>query len=313
MRLADGFPFPDAAALGDAAAQFGALADGALVLVDGLAFGALPDLAEREAARLRLVALVHHPLAYETGLEPGLAARLLASERRALRAARAVLVTSPATARAVRADLGVPGERIGVALPGTAPRPRATGSGGAEVVLLAVGAVSPRKGFVALATALADLGDLPWRLDIAGSLERHPAAVLELEAALIRHALQKRVTLLGELDGAALEARYQTADLFVSAAAYEGYGMALAEAVAAGLPIVAVAGGAVGDWLDPGAALLVPPGDGAALRAALRTAIGDGRVRARLRAGAVAARAALPSWAETARAADVLLRAVLAE
>ena len=62
------FPFPDAADLAAAGESFAGLAEGSLVLVDGLAFGALPELAEKEAGRLRLVALVHHPLAQETGL-----------------------------------------------------------------------------------------------------------------------------------------------------------------------------------------------------------------------------------------------------
>ena len=312
MRLADGFPFPDAAALADATAEVAALPDGALVLVDGLAFGALPDIAEREAERLRLVALVHHPLAYETGLDAAVAAGLLASERRALSAARAVLVTSATTARTLHAKYGVPAARLTVAVPGTEPRRPTAGSGGREVVVLAVGAVVPRKGFVALVDALAGLRDLRWRLEIAGRLERDPAAVTALRAAIARHALEGRVALLGELDDRALEERYHAADLFVSAASYEGFGMAIAEAVAAGLPIVAVAGGAVADWLDPRAALLVPPGEDHALRAALRTAIGDSGARARLHAGAAAARAALPSWAETAAAADALLREVAA-
>ena len=68
--------------------------DDAVVVVDGLAFGAMPDEAWAERDRLRLVALVHHPLGLETGLPAPVSEQLLASERRALQAARGVVVTS---------------------------------------------------------------------------------------------------------------------------------------------------------------------------------------------------------------------------
>ena len=60
----------------------------------GSRFGAMPDLATAEARRLRLVGLVHHPLAEETGLEPTRAEALRLSEARALTAVRRVIVTS---------------------------------------------------------------------------------------------------------------------------------------------------------------------------------------------------------------------------
>src|SRR5689334_7066291 len=63
------FPFPDTAALAGAARELAAITDGAIAVIDGLAAGAMPDDVERESRRLRIVALVHHPLAKETGLK----------------------------------------------------------------------------------------------------------------------------------------------------------------------------------------------------------------------------------------------------
>ena len=104
-----------------------AIPDRATVFVDGLALGALPEEVAHESARLDLVALVHHPLAAETGLDPEAAAMLEASERRALESVRAVVVTSHATAAAL-AHYGVGADRITVAEPGTDPAPLARGT-----------------------------------------------------------------------------------------------------------------------------------------------------------------------------------------
>ena len=106
--------------------------------------------------------------------------------------------------------------------------------------------------------------------------------------------------LAGELEAAELTALYDSADLCVSASFYEGYGMALAEALARGLPIVAAAGGAVAETVPATAGLLVPVHDPGALRDALRRFLTDDDLAAALRGGALAARARLPSWAEAA-------------
>ena len=97
------------------------------MLVDGLAYGAMPDEAPGTRQRLTMVALVHHPLASENGLDPATAASLEDSERRALASARAVVVTSRATAAAL-GSYGVARDRIAVVEPGTDPAPLARGS-----------------------------------------------------------------------------------------------------------------------------------------------------------------------------------------
>jgi hypothetical protein len=71
LPLRGGFPFPDASARAAAARAFAALPEGAVVLVDGLAGGALAAELAAAARRLVAVALVHHPLGDERGLEAG--------------------------------------------------------------------------------------------------------------------------------------------------------------------------------------------------------------------------------------------------
>jgi glycosyltransferase involved in cell wall biosynthesis len=293
------FPAPTAAALAHARAALARIPDGALVLLDGLALGAMPQIAAAGRDRLRLVALVHHPLAEETGLDAASAAALRESETRALAAVRGVIATSRATARALAAYRVDPA-RIRVVEPGTDPAPLARGSTGDTVELLCVAAVIPRKGHAVLVEALAALAHLPWRLACVGSLERDAATAASLRRQIDGCRLAGRVTLAGEHGRAGLHGFYAQADAFVLATFHEGYGMAFAEALARGLPVVGTRAGAVPDTVPPDAGLLVPPGDVAALREALARVVGDPATRARLAAGARRARADLPPWPQTA-------------
>lgn len=307
----DGFPQPDAHTLAQARAVVEALPDGALVVADGLAFGALPDLAERHADRLRWVALVHHPLALESGLTSTQQAALQASERRALACARAVVVTSASTAQSL-ADYGVAAPRITVIEPGTDPAPpaRGGGAGPGALSLLCVATVTPRKGHAVLLQALADLQDRPWQLHCAGSLARDVDTVAQVRETAERLGLQQRVTWHGEVDTAQLEALYAQADLFVLPSFHEGYGMALAEALAHGLPIVSCAAGAITDTVPAEAGVLVPPGDVAALRAALQSLLDDRQRRAALAAGARAHALRLPDWPQAVQRFATVLEAL---
>jgi glycosyltransferase involved in cell wall biosynthesis len=308
VSLATSFPFPDEAALRAADAALAGLEDGTSTVIDGLALGAMPEVAARHCERLELVALVHHPLCLETGLAPELAVRLRASERAALETARRVIVTGRLTAETLVAEFNVPLGRITVAPPGIDPAPEARGSGG-RPCLLNVGTVTPRKGHALLVEALAGLRALPWDLVVVGSLDRDPGTADAVRASIGRHGLDDRVTLTGELEGDELATAFDRADIFVSASFYEGYGMAITEALARGLPVVATSGGATAETVPAGAGLLVPPGDAAALAQALRRLLAEPGLHGRLRQGAMRARARLPRWDDAAASIEAALRA----
>jgi glycosyltransferase involved in cell wall biosynthesis len=293
--LADSFPHPNAQALAAAEQLFAAFPAGTLVVVDGLALAGMPRLLASQAGRLRLVALIHHPLAAETGLHPAEQEQLFQAERDALATVDRVIVTSPSTARAL-ADYGVAAEHIGVVTPGTDPAPLAAGSGSTGVRLLCVATLTPRKGHAILFDALATLPELDWQLQCVGSFSRSPATVARLRTQLTELALESRVQLIDEVAALQLAAYYHRADLFVLPSYYEGYGMALAEAIARGLPLVSTTAGAIPDTAPEDAAVLVPPGDSAALAAALRGVLSDAEWREALAAGARAARRRLVDW-----------------
>lgn len=299
VPLQGSFPHPSAA---DVAQSVEVLSrhvqSGDVALIDGLAYGAMPEDAIR-AIGAPILALCHHPLCIETGLAPARRDALRESERSALALARHVIVTSAGTGAILARDFAVPEPKISVALPGTDPAARAKGSGRAPV-LLAVGSIIPRKAFDALVTALAGLKALDWRLLIVGGAEQSPQTAAALDDLIAAKGLSARVERLGEISAQQLERVYDASDAFVSSSLFEGYGMALAEALARGLPIVTTTGGAAAQTVPDAAALKVPPGDAFALRGALRALIVDAALRARLSDASWRAGQALPRWDETA-------------
>jgi glycosyltransferase involved in cell wall biosynthesis len=302
VALPGGFPHPSPEELAATASLLRALPEGEPLLIDGLAYGAF-DADCVASARGPVVALVHHPLGLETGLDAARAKALIASERAALAAAAHVVVTSPATAATLMERFGVDRDRLAVALPGTDRARRARGSAGGDPVhIVSVGSITPRKGHDALALALARLKRLPWRCTIAGDATRDPATAAALEALIAREGLARRIAFAGALATEALDALYDGADIFALATRYEGFGMVFTEAMARGLPIVATAGGATADTVPAAAGLVTPVDDVEALAASLERLIADPAERRRLSDAAWTRAQSLPSWEDAAGA-----------
>ncbi len=302
LALPAGYPDPSPDDIARTAELIAATPPDAVLLIDGLAYGAMP-MALIERFDRRIVALVHHPLCLEAGLEPSRVEALRTLEIAALARASLVVATSPMTARTLSADFGVPPERMTVAEPGTDPAARAKGSTGERIALLAVGSVVPRKGYDVLVRALEiDVGArVPdWHLSIVGALDRSPATLTDLREQVARAGLGASIELLGPKSRAELDALYDQADIFVLSSHSEGYGMVLAEALACGLPIVTTTGGAAAETVPDSAALKVPPGDPRALQQALRRLMDDVSLRKELADAAWAAGQSLPRWSDTA-------------
>jgi glycosyltransferase involved in cell wall biosynthesis len=287
------------------------LPDRAVAVIDGLAVPALAAALRTEAERLRLVGFVHHPLAEETGISAAEAARLGAIERLVLPGLRGILCPSRHTAAAL-ARCGVAAERIAVTPPGT-DKPAAPPRRDRPVRrLLCVANVIPRKGHTVLIDALARIPERDWHLDCVGSLERDRAAVAAVRARIAAAGLTDQVALVGEQPPDTLAAAYRAADAFVLPSYHEGFGMAFAEAMAFGLPIVATRAGAIPETVPDTAGLLVPPGDAAALRDALIRLLDEPDLARRLGAGALAHAATLSDWPSAVdawqRALDKMVR-----
>ncbi len=276
------WPTPADGDLAGLAAALATVPDDGLVLVDGLVGSAAAAVLVPAARRLRLALLVHLPLGTD-------------GEAAVLAAARAVVTTSPWT------RLPVPAQ---VATPGVDPAALAAPSPAGER-LLCVAAVAPHKGQDRLSVALATVPE-PFTCAYVGSLSQDPDFV-----AALRPRLDARIQLAGALTGPALDAAYARADLLVSASRGETYGMVATEALARGIPVLAVRVGglpiAVGhapDGTVPG--LLVEPAE---LAGAVRRWLTDAGLRERLRRAARARRETLTGWDVTARIVSGVLAA----
>ncbi|MFE9448440.1 glycosyltransferase family 4 protein [Streptomyces sp. NPDC006739] len=306
------WPRPQTAARTELARTLAELPDGTAVLIDGIVACGVPEIVVAEAERLRLAVLVHLPLGDETGLAPEVAAELDARERAVLRAVPAVIATSDWAVRRLVSHHGLAPDRVHVAAPGADIAPLAPGTDGVSH-LLCVASVTPRKGQHRLVEALAAVRHLPWTCVCVGGLNHDPEYVAGLRALIARHGLTDRLHLAGPRSGADLDASYAAADLMVLTSYAETYGMAVTEALARGIPVLATdVGGlpeAVGRAPDGGVpGILVPPEDPAALAAELRGWFGEADVRRRLKAAARGRRAALDGWAATARSLAGVLR-----
>ena len=300
LNIGEGFPAPDEMTRSVARSLLSAIPVGQPIVLDGLALGVLPDVAAELAGQHPLVALVHHPLALESGLTTERADALRRSEQAALAEVREVVVTSPATARLVATDYGVPAKNITVARSGNDPATRAARHPNDVPHLLSVGAIVPRKGFDILVSALATLAEIPWRLTIVGDLTRDPNESAKLQDLILQYRLASRIGTFGAVSPSLLAMLYGEADLFVLASRFEGYGMAYAEALSYGLPVIGTTAGAIPDTISQGAGLLVPPDNPAALAAALRGVIVDADQRRFLSEAAVVAARTLPTWRQSA-------------
>ena len=307
LALPGSFPAPSRGDLDETLRLIEELAPGTILLVDGLAYGALPaDVVARITHPI--VALVHHPLGLESGIPK----------------ADACVWSKPRTVALARADAirghqpdHRPPARDGFRRSTTPYSRRRTGYGAGSafpgnqlgrVRVLAVGSVVRRKGYDVLIEALAGIRDLSWDMAIVGADDRSMEHALEIRNLISRNGLEGRIVLTGAVDDAALERHYADADLFVLASRFEGFGMVLTEALARGLPIITTTGGAAAETVSDRAGVKVPPDDVAALGNALGRLITDPATRRRLADAAWHEGQALTRWDETTRIIAEVLR-----
>ncbi|MEO0392102.1 MAG: glycosyltransferase family 4 protein [Pseudomonadota bacterium] len=298
ISLGPGFPAPTSQTLDAAMAGLAQIQGDQPLIIDGLAYGVLP--ADRlQALANPIIALVHHPLALETGVEAVEAERLRHSEKAALALADAILVTSPHTKRVLIDQFTVPDDKITVATPGVPLAAEVPVEKASPPLILSVGTITRRKGVDLLLRSLAGLQDRAWQAVICGGREHDPVYAAEIDQLMVTLGLEDRVHATGSVSPDVLADWYAKASFFVLASHYEGYGMAFAEALRHGLPVVGFDVGAVPDTVG-GGGILLADGDQRGLQAALARLLDDSAYFETMVMKAKDQGRSYPQWSDTA-------------
>lgn len=210
------------------------------LLVDGLVWTGLSAAIDPVVDRHHCTVIVHSPLFRETGLTASERDRAFSAEAIALAKGHTVVGTGMPTIHDLANGFGLTAHCIE---PGVHPRTPVEAADPSALACLAT--VTPRKDHLFLLNALSDELLHDRRLACAGSLERspdHAKQCLDLTHSL---GLTHRITWHGELEQAPLDLLLQRTGLVVQTAHFEAYGMAIAEAVAAGIPVVSRPAGAL--------------------------------------------------------------------
>jgi glycosyltransferase involved in cell wall biosynthesis len=180
-------------------------------------------------------------------------------------------VEVPPLLRPAFEQVRLPATRQGEALVGLERRPAERATVGY------VGRISPEKGVDVALRALAQLGDEGLEADFEVAGGGGPEHLRELETLAGSLGIAGQVRFLGPLDTEALVSFYARLHALVVPSVWEEpAGLVLVEGALAGVPLVASRVGGIPEIVrDPDEALLVPPGDPAALATALRRTLGE--------------------------------------
>jgi glycosyltransferase involved in cell wall biosynthesis len=263
-----------------------------------------------------LVGLIHVPTAL---LEP--VPTSADAERRFLSTLDAAVYVS----RSVRCDAeAVLGARVPshVVPPGADPpamraSPRRAGASTGPLHLISVGHLLPHKGYLELADVLrrlaSDASAPGWTASWIGDLDVAPAYRDAVLARLHRASLLDRVRLTGRLPAREVARALASADLFVTASRYESHGLAVTEALEAGVPVAGWTAGGLWEYLRPGRdSIQLPWGDVDRFAETLRRLLEDRELRAALAEGAVESARALAPWSQRASEMEAALESILA-
>lgn len=291
----------------------------ATLLLDSLYFSS-PEWVVRLQSRARashasLAMLVHYLPSLDPTLPPEAAEELQKAENTCLSCCMQAVVTSGymksvLQQRAALEPALLRGLPIAVARPGlsySAPAANAPLESGVEPRLLTVANWTAAKNHRFLLPVLSAANDLDWSWEIVGRGDASGVLLDRFRQTARDYGLTNRISIVDQISPPEVRRRMQSADLFLYPSRFESYGMVVAEALAAGLPVIANRTGGIPEVVgDAQAAILCTTEDDGAARAewgqSVRQLISDRHKRSQMSSAAAGRARTLPAWSDTAAA-----------
>jgi glycosyltransferase involved in cell wall biosynthesis len=284
-------------------------------------------LLELERRGLPVIATIHHPITVDLRLELARAETLrrrflwrrwyafTKMQRRVARRLDRIVTDSATSLEEIHKDLELPRERMHVVPVGVDPdvfRPRPEVSPVRGRIVTAASADSAMKGLTYLLEAVASLrGRHAVELVVVGRLRENGPTARRISEL----GLDGSVRFVSGISEEDLVELYCGAEVAVVPSLFEGFSLPAVEAMACGTPLVATTGGALGEVVgrDGDTALLVPPGDAAALAGCLARALEQRDLRATVGRRGREWVLARWTWRQTALGTAAQYRALLAD
>ena len=242
--IAVDFPFPSPESRQQFVNIINAIPKDETIIIDSLAFGAIPELLRKIKLNHPIIALIHMPLSVRNEFTDVQNKRLSILEKKAFTYADLIVVTSAFTMNLLK-ELGVDPLKIVVVLPGVEVLSHKNKYALFPYKLITVSNFTRNKGHLLLVDALNEIKYLNWTLDCYGNTDFDPEYVDTISRLIDFNNLTDKIFIHGPITGNELSKAYVNSDLLIHPSEFETYGMVLTEAMAHGVPVIASAGGAI--------------------------------------------------------------------
>ncbi|NBC83494.1 MAG: glycosyltransferase [Bacteroidetes bacterium] len=296
----DDFPFPSDRTIIECDKWLQNTHTGAVLIIDSLIPGTIPDLLKKYKHKYSYVALMHLPLSLNPDIDGQNKKNIAFYESVALQCTDHIVVTSERTYDYLMQS-GVENKPVSIIPPGTDPVKINRQYPANPVNLLSVSHILPHKRQMDIIEALSALTNYPWTLTICGDTNIKPQYYEELLKLVSKHNLEKRIIFEGKVEHDELTTYYSRADLFIHASEYETYGMVVAEAISHKLPMITSDFGGLFGSGSPVAALIYEPGNIRQLQGCLKKLFDKPDAYKQLVDGYNENSFQLPDWRESAQ------------
>ncbi len=281
LRLPDDFPFPSEESLKQCHKIVKAIPKLEPIIIDSLVFGVIPSILKEVYNKNPIVALIHLPLSVDPNYTAYQRTLVTSLEKEAFEYASKFIVSSEYTAE-ILVNLGINDKKFNLVIPGLDNFSKKEDYPQTPKKLLSIANLCRSKDHTILVRALSALKDRDWILHCYGNLDMDREYLSDFQAMIRRNKLQDKILIHGTISGEQLNEAYLNSDLFVHPSEFETYGMALTEALAHGIPVVASTGGGICKTVPAKMAQFFKPGDVYGLQSILEELLENPEVYKRL-------------------------------